>query len=274
MADRPILFSAPMVRALLDGRKTQTRRVLKPQPKERDFRNVRPDEARWFYDPVRGGMWIADGVAVGPFPSFAPRDRLWVREAWRYVDWTEDGQPYIGYRAGGAKVLSYPKGDWADRVVDIWADLSRPENIAIDGTAADRRWRPPLLMPRFASRLTLTVTDVRVQRLQDISEEDAVAEGFEPTIGETWWQGYRRISDDPNIPLIHNMTPGDVPPDWMIDPKPAGRSDWRDRTAVQAMSRLWNQINGVGAWEANPWVAAYTFNAHQTTIDKMETACG
>lgn len=127
MADRPILFSAPMVKALLDGRKTQTRRILKPQPIGFDWYDLKCK------------------------PRFKVGDRLWVRETWNNAIGSSD-EPYF-------KATVAEDTDW---------------------TAEERAnlvWRPSIFMPRWASRLTLTVTDVRVERLQDISEEDAIAEG-------------------------------------------------------------------------------------------------
>ena len=126
MSDHPIIFSGPMVRSLLDGRKTQTRRVLKPQPQGEQPKN-----------------WTrANDKAV----RYAPGDRLYVREAINKVSTPGDVVYRADFEAGGN-----------------------------DG--AGLGWRPSIHMPRWASRLTLTVTDVRVQRLQDISEEDARAEG-------------------------------------------------------------------------------------------------
>lgn len=226
MTDRPILFSGPMIRALLGRRKTQTRRVLKPQPEPRDFRNTSPEAAKWFHDPVRGGMWIADGVAVGPFKSPAPGDRLWVREAWTNLaddplsDLAMSGRTGIAYYADDADECCIPP-----------------------------RWRPSIHMPRRASRLTLIVTDVRVQRLQEISELDAVAEGCRPFFDH----GNPREYVGPNG-TVHQMAP-------LLGPL----DDFR---------RLWNSLNaerGYG-WEVNPWVCALTFTVHRTNIDEMEAA--
>ena len=138
MADRGILFSAPMVRALLDGRKTQTRRLLKPQPPEGldgGFLHVEGD--------ARPRVTHGRVILKDKFP-FATGDRLWVCEAFSFGT-----RPYpdMLYRA--------------------------------DGGNYDLKWSSPIHMPRWASRLTLTVTDVRVQRLQEISQEDAEAEGVQ-----------------------------------------------------------------------------------------------
>lgn len=186
MADRPIIFSAPMVRALLYGRKTQTRRVLKPPYGTLEYR--------------RDGTWRPICT------KFFPGDRLWVREAWT-----------LGKDAGDI-------GRWHpdDRVFYRASDD--------DETTFPPRWRSPIHMPRWASRLTLTATDVRVHRLQEISEEDAQAEG----ISSEW----------DNFELYGQSEP------------------YR-----YGFSALWNSIHGPGAWDANPWVAAITFTVRKGNID-------
>ena len=172
MKERPILFSAPMVRAILAGHKTQTRRLVKVG----DTIEERDDGTRWPYFTT----WTHgdDGSPWASCPYGEPGNRLWVRETWRYADWTEDGQPWIRYAADDARRLcERVTPEWAARVADIWAELSSAENVAVDGRAADRKWRPSIFLPRWASRLTLAVTAVRVERLQEISEDDAQAEG-------------------------------------------------------------------------------------------------
>jgi hypothetical protein len=155
MAEHPIIFSAPMIRAILDGQKTQTRRLLKGKP-----------------------------------PKFASGDTLWVRESWTLAadDARPDGFPV--YRADGTP--KSPHGPW----------------------------RSPIFMPRWASRIALSVTAARVQRVQDISEADAMAEGAQPVF---------------------------VPPDCGSAPH------------VEGFRALWDSIHGDGAWDRNDEVAAYTF---------------
>ncbi len=143
MKERPILMSAPMVRAILEGRKTQTRRVYKP----REVDNVEDPHGALFAFPT---------------PYGSPGDRLWVRETWSHdahdLDTCraahEDASPGIGY-----------------------GPYYRSTEVAPDTL----RWKPSIFMPRWASRITLEVTEVRVQRLQEISEDDAKAEGCEPS---------------------------------------------------------------------------------------------
>ena len=144
MSDKPIIFSGPMVRALLDGRKTQTRRVI---------RGVRSDNSVVLKKSTKTRMGICTHVMDGPtHPEILPiravvGDRLYVREAFC---------PRLGYPAPVAKP-------------HYRADDDKPEWRGL--------WKPSIHMPRWASRLTLTVTDVRVERLQDISRGDAMGEG-------------------------------------------------------------------------------------------------
>lgn len=227
MADHPILFSAPMVRALLDGRKTQTRRVIKPQP-------VLDENGRsWRWDGRNGSFVGAMGTHFPDFPATAIRhsrikagDRLWVREEW--------------------------SGDFASH--SIKPSERHPSDCLwfwADGNPDDGDWerpRPSVHMPRWASRLTLTITDVRVERLQDISEADAVAEG----IAEFPCLGPNRGPD------ATFWTAGD-----------GTKADGAALSARLAFRNLWESINGESAWEANPWVAAYTFTVERKNIDEV-----
>lgn len=164
MTDRQILFSAPMVRALLAGTKTQTRRIAKPR---------------------------APPIAVG--------DRLWVRESFSYDSLEGDG-------------LRMPCWYWADGN-PTRGDWTKP--------------KPSIFMPRWASRLTLEVTRVKVERLHDISVADIIAEGTIEALG----------------------------------------LDVGFATAVIAYAALWDSINGPGSWVKNLWVYAYTFAVTRDNID-------
>ena len=155
MKERPILFSAPMVRALLAGTKTQTRRIFKPDRMTWDA------NGRYTTYAMRGGELSTTGS--GPFkpsswlhycPYGQPGDRLWVRETFARID--GQTRPWIetDYQA------TYTHGDRLGDTLGI-----------------KKRWTPSIHMPRHASRITLEVTGVRVERLQDISEADAIAEG-------------------------------------------------------------------------------------------------
>ena len=203
MADRPIIFSAPMVRALLDGRKTQTRRVLGNSGPGRGRSNIFSAQIGWsdsyVLDPGNANWRERD-------TPYAPGDRLWVREAFSYESLDVDRNGFM------------PPWYWADGNPES-GDFTRP--------------KPSIHMPRWASRLTLLVTDVRVQRLQEISSADAIAEGCPPYA---------------NSATIDCDTPNP-------------RDDFK---------RLWNGIHGPDAWDANPWVAAISFTVHRCNIDTME----
>lgn len=165
MKERPILFSAPMVRALLEGRKTQTRRIVKPQP-DHHWSSLPGYRIDMTPRAVGSGLAVrpTHSIPTRPFSAESPRamdlspwincrygrpgDRLWVRETWR-PDSMRRGQQKAWYRA----------------------DFSEDE-------AAMKTWRPSIFMPRWASRLTLEVTSVRVERLFACSEADALAEGI------------------------------------------------------------------------------------------------
>jgi len=242
--ERPILFSAPMVRALMAGTKTQTRRIVKPQPVKSSGTHrgyplqLMANDWAWPHPRTSGATTISNRPN-GPLgweihcPYGLPGDHLWGRETWRYSGWTEDGLPWVEYHADGATRLC-ERGiseEWSKKLMGIWADLSAPQNFELDGRAADRRWRPAIHMPRWASRLTLEITGVRVERLQDISDEDAIAEGIERA--SDWhenemWKGYQQ--------------PGTR---WFLP-----RQAYRD---------LWESINGPESWEANPWVWVVEF---------------
>ena len=220
MADRPIIFSAPMILALLAGRKTQTRRLV-PQPPAECGINYMLGEESWLpieeRTPVRRTFeaWTGPlfqkrpaGHLCGSFditPRFQPRDRLYVRENWK---------PHSSF--AGMKPRDIPVGDVFYMADDAYAPSNTP-------------WVPCIHMPRWASRLTLIVEAVKVERLQDISEEDALAEGCPA-------QTYEALAGM------------------------EARGWYRD---------LWDSLHGTGAWDANPWVVALTFSVHRANIDAL-----
>lgn len=148
MRERPIIFSSTMVRAILEGRKTQTRRIVR----ERDLPSPEYEYGR-------------------PCPYGVPGDRLWVRETWMPI---ASGQIPGPVRYGAA----YRADDgrkWREHTTRVeFADGREAGPLHLEQA---QHWRPSIFMPHWASRITLEVTDVRVQRLQDISHDDAVAEG-------------------------------------------------------------------------------------------------
>ena len=229
MADLPILFSAPMVRALLDNRKTQTRRVLKLD----GMLDPLPDV--WEAKEIDGVWWFASdnpdcGGRVKAPVRFRKGDRLWVREAWRCNGWASDVAT-IFYRAS--------EGDGYTAMCEQWpAADHKPMRV-------ETKWSPSLHLPRWVSRLTLNVTDVRVQRLQECSEADAIAEGIEglAVIGGNAWRDYSG-GDGFNV----------------RDPGFPGRRSY---------ASLWDSINGASAWAANPWIVALTFTVERRNIDEI-----
>lgn len=241
--ERPILFNGPMVRALLDGGKTQTRRIVKPQADARTTEVFQGADGIWrfSYPTARAPVSHADWDVRCPYG--VPGDQLWVRESWQYNNWTEDGYPWIGYKANGETRLCnrIPDCEWADRLTEVWERLSSQENYSIDGLAADRKWRPSIHMPHWASRLMLEIACVRVERLQDISEADAVAEGLE-TMAQ-----HNPIGTPTGKTLALNP--------WIPNESPV----WD--TPIGAYRSLWESINGTDSWVLNPWVFVVEFKA-------------
>lgn len=227
MGERPILFSGAMVRALLAGTKTQTRRVVKSVELARgEARGVRVAPGTFCYldfDGVPGLSWRPfGGSPTVPYPPEkvatacpygAPGDRLWVRETWRPQ---RDNQcERIVYAADGAVAYENVPDDW-----------HRP-------VAAERGNVPAIHMPRWASRLTLEVTGVRVERLCAISEFDAIAEGVEPmTVSLGRWRDYMPEREAPA--QTHS-------------------------SARESFLSLWESINGTESLARNPWVWVVEF---------------
>ena len=204
MKERPLPFSAPMVRALLAGTKTQTRRPLKVQPIGAPHAG-KASLTKSMSQPVFYAMWeapAADGSTCCICPYGVPGDRLWVREAWRACR-DLDKTPPRDIEPGSSIEFEATKRSYAE--------------VGLVG-----KLRPGMFMPRWASRITLEITGVRVERLQDISEADALAEGIER----------------------HDvLTDGNAPPGFH----------------AYTYSRVWEQINGADSWSANPWVWVVEF---------------
>lgn len=228
MKERPILFSGPMVRALLRGEKTQTRRAVKPQPAYgcRYEMNGAGTHALHLSD-VPGREFVPPTPRsvdhLLPCPYGEPGDRLWVRETWAPCD-----DLVLNHDLDDPENVAY-RADLSARFFDGLQPLDTTNwNWDFVGTGTKRGWRPSIFMPRWASRITLEVTEVRVQRVQDISPEDAEAEGCVCIGGH-------------DVPLFTDTIGGEH-----LDP----------RGAYQA---LWTKINGAASWDANPWVWAITF---------------
>ena len=193
MKERPIIFSDEMVRAILEGQKTQTRRVIKPQP-----------------------LNLIDAVRFKTCPYGVPGDRLWVRECFGFTakwtmsyqrQWLAERGPWLPGNITMAYRSDEPEGNWC--------------------------WKPSIHMPKIYSRITLEIVNVRVDRLQDISEEDACAEGIE-IIERSYGMAYRDYRGKSGA--------------WMSE-------------ARASFGTLWDRINakqGYG-WDTNPWVWVIEF---------------
>lgn len=170
MKERPILFTGAMVRALLAGTKTQTRRVVNPQPVHRLIDVPSPPKSSHCPEGGRAEWYDTNGVHPGTIvkcPYGGPGDRLWSKEThWRYGKWRKNGVSAKGRQKWKFQAMDH----------DLGVQFAAPEPPPKRGK---RGWhkRPSIFMPRLASRLTLEITNIRVERLQDISEEDARAEG-------------------------------------------------------------------------------------------------
>lgn len=208
MTSRPILFSAPMVRAILDGSKSQTRRIVKPQP----FTGTLTEGESWTTEHA----FKNDRARYTLSPYGQPGDQLWVRETWGSLD---------ADHTAACKSEGYRKPSDGDRVVyraDPASDYQWGSGKSSQGSFM---WRPSIHMPRWASRIALEITGIRVERLQDISESDAESEGI------TW---HRCGCQD-------------------------GCARCDDRTPKEVFRSLWESINGPGSWDANPFVWVVEF---------------
>lgn len=238
MRERPIIFNADMVRAVLDGKKTQTRRIMREQPeviqKEDEF--GKPG----FWIPFNAGKTMVrneDMYIACPFGLKG--DRLWVRETW--ADVNHDGCPAVAYRADGeVRDLNEDDGEEDDPNLEkYWFANWYPDLIS--GT--EGRWTPSIHMPRWASRITLEITGVRVERLNSISEADAKAEGL------------AEITKDGSL-FKFGIPDRDGYPG--TDDKGWPWTEW-ERNPVNAYCKLWQSIYGADSWQANPWVWVVEF---------------
>ena len=221
MKEHPILFSGAMVRALLDGSKTQTRRVVKPQPISVIAQPGEGKVPAW----AIVNQAPATGVCVNVCgnedwlrcPYGKPGDRLWVRET--FLDTLGTGvehQDDSGTRHRYAFAADCAPGSYGDQARKDYG----------------LKWKPSIHMPRVACRILLEIVSVRVERLQNISEADAKAEG---------------------------ITPHEVRHFAIFGASAAERAAIYRDAAVRPYRGLWQQINGVGSWDANPWVWVIEF---------------
>ncbi|EPY4899713.1 TPA: hypothetical protein MXA58_001647 [Klebsiella pneumoniae] len=222
MKERGMIFNAEMVRAILDGRKTQTRRPVKFPVHDKNL------------GCELAGNELAGELSAGNYLNSAfgkPGDRIWVRETWGVVshELDEDGriQPWTPDRPATAiHEMPFGNGYYSGHAIYAadgdftWGDDDGYE----DGRSC---WKPSIHMPRAASRILLEITGVRVERLNGISQEDAQAEGLELT-------GWRPTYSDPD-------SGGEV------------------MTPYDNFAELWSSIYGEGSWKANPWVWVISF---------------
>lgn len=234
MKERPILFSAPMVRAILDGTKTQTRWVVKA-----DFMHDPKGslDAKWYFRGPRAACWdsyetLAELIAQH-CPYGQPGDRLWVRETWRTYKSYNDSSP-----------SDLP---WTSM---FWHEADSPK-IKLDALAG--KLRPSIHMPRRASRITLEITGVRVERLQDISDHDCLCEGVTVDLGG-------------EVPITsvagqhqHYLRQGSYALLWeSINGRPKLPTNTQSKRYSRVAAWLAKHPNTTG-WDANPWVWVVEF---------------
>ncbi|MBU0600877.1 MAG: hypothetical protein KKD25_00545 [Gammaproteobacteria bacterium] len=222
MREIPILFSSPMVRALLAGTKTQTRRVVALPRKRQGFVMLNTGAGWWPYQSDDGESELCNDGMEHPYscPYGQPGDRLWVREAFS-GPWCMEAQDGIAAAPPSTWCPSSRIWYWADGN-PVCGDWTRP--------------RPSIHMPRWASRILLEVIAVRVERLQDISEADAIAEGT--------YSYAAQLAEDPAISAAD------------IEALIGKYGEGKVRCLYAA---LWESINGADSWAANPWVWVVEF---------------
>jgi hypothetical protein len=248
MKEHPILMNSAMVRATLAGSKTQTRRVVKPQPSEHwtpysygEVHKMREDGEFVMRKgaPVVLGFgpsnWDGDEAYACPYGQ--PGDRLWVREAFDPIEGQSPTHPVIGVDYRASHPTRYPTEEDRHKA---GSDAINIYQWRIKDSHGMRKWKPSIHMPRWASRIDLEITSVRVERLQDISETDAAAEGIEgATIcGVRYWRDYSLSDDEAQCsPMLTSQ--------------------------IASFRSLWESINGPGSWDSNPWVWVIEFRRVQ-----------
>lgn len=228
-----ILFKPDMHLAIREDRKTQTRRT-------RGLKRINQEPDAWRFNRISYDRICDDGkyafikrygeydrVVHIKCPFGKNGDLLYIKEAHKYWDWDECGNPFIKYKLDGDVRFfdSTIPDDWAGKIDDIWAELSERNNYKIDGYARDRKWRSPLFMPKWMARDWLELTeDPMPQRVQDINEEECLAEGIN--------------EEEYFICCDHASSIG------------CGTG----YIAKNMLAELWDSIHGTGAWDRNNWV--------------------
>ena len=242
MKECPIIFSGLMVRAILDGRKSQTRRIVKPQPNAAC--NIRVNDAGQWEVYGAGGVWMPLKCPYGK-----PGDRLYVKERHRLTRFRRDGQQWVR-----CEYTCEVDGDCSVREYR-WIDIPKPQRERLRKIKTWGKWRPGRFMYRFLAHLWLEVTGVRVERVQDITATDTIAEGVD-------------------LPVPPNCDPSSPPAEFKHWTK-AKQEQWIKGQAratyfcrcadvdnhFVAFEKLWDSLNakrGFG-WETNPWVWVIEF---------------
>jgi len=219
MSEKPILFSGEMVRAILDGRKSETRRVIRHRENRWEIMED-DDGSLWPYWPCY--VYAEPEPIRMECPYGEAGDTLWVRETWAVA---------YEYEPGSLNVLRASNDEYAENCKRVLyrATDTIPDDVAL-------KWRPSIHMPRWASRINLLVKEIRVERLQEITEEGAKAEGVWDMRNETGDAGWGAGEPAPS--------------------QYSYRNGFRD---------LWNRINAKRGfpWESNPWVWTVKFEVKQ-----------
>jgi hypothetical protein len=275
----PILFSTPMVQAILEGRKTQTRRLMKPQPW---YGSQVPGGPHFIYPPGSGNRFNADVSKNGNWyvmeecsqrrfskmAKWQPSDVLWVRESFRVNTWVpDDGEISFRYEADGA-TSHLMMVDWeeseCERFNKYWEqscdDLTKAgyepgeDERYADYDYKALRLRPNIFFLKEAARIWVQVESVRVERLQDISEEDAKAEGVKTAHCES----------NEGCPSQLCKEKCAASGEWWNYLAPDGEG-FPAASAKESFESLWQSINGTDSWKANPWVWVVSFKVISTT---------
>jgi hypothetical protein len=240
---KPILFSTPMVQAIQSGRKTQTRRVIKSRHESGLFQVCRRVTDGKITD-INSLDWDERNCEKDVTPRYQPGDILYVREAWRLVSWNwDDSEATIEFKDGEKVCFELDGDDQIQWLCDQVETLIKKEiyvstnedSEEMDWSGKPNPWKPSIHLPKYCSRIILQVTDVRAERLQDISEADAVAEGIEPCgppfndVKKWGWRFKDYIGNSACLPVASFRT-------------------------------LWDSINAKKCpWDSNPWVWVYSF---------------
>ncbi|HCI9591585.1 TPA: hypothetical protein NQF56_002456 [Klebsiella variicola] len=224
MTERGMIFNAEMVRALLDGRKTQTRRPVKFPVHDKNL------------GCELAGNELAGELSAGNYLNSAfgrPGDCIWVRETWQAIYDSVDEFGHVEERTYAPSIPKENDNYWHIVYAEYFGNESREDR--------GFPWRPAIHMPRWASRILLEITDVRVERLNAISPEDAESEGLERT-------NFTGFGDEPGLPSYPE-------PDVYFDPL---KKQWKEYPP-EAFAGLWESIYGEEGWKSNPWVWVIEF---------------